>query len=137
MLERRPTHVFERGEMELVGAPGRGREDRRRVVEEPDDVRVGARRLPEHAKDLRLALEPRQRLRRHRVGTQHLDDDEVAFRLVPRGREDPPLATLADALPEMEPCAARPLQHLPREQVAQGEQARVTGVHGHRHASAT
>jgi hypothetical protein len=95
------------------------------VIVEAHDVWVGLRRLPEHAQHLRLALEPRQRLRGDRVWTQHLDDDEVAVGLVPGGGEDPSLATLPDALAQVKAPTTGPLKHLPAQQVAQGEQPRV------------
>ncbi len=99
LLQRRPSHVLEHREPQLDRRPARGaRQGRRPGVEAPHDVRVGPRRLPRYVKHLGLALEAGERLGARGVRPQHLHDDEVARRLVPRGREDPALAAFTHAL---------------------------------------
>ena len=131
LLERLTAHVLEDRVVQLEGlASERRRQARGRVVEEPHDVRVRPPRLTEHPQHVRLALEARERLRRHCVRPQQLHNDEEPLGLVPARRVDPALTALADALAHVILRPARALQHPPGQQVPQGEQARIGGLHG-------
>ncbi len=136
LLERRAPHVLEDRVAQLDrrrGLPSeRRRQLRRRVIEVAHDVRVRPGRLPEHAQHLGLAIEAGEGLGVHAVGAQNLDDDEEAVGLVPAGREDPALATLADALLHVVARPARPLQDAPGQQVAQRQQSGIAVLHGGR-----